>query len=93
MDSAEIATTTDEMEAELYVENGAMMDAKTTYEITRCKDAEMLETETRVPLMAGEVPSHHLVSPRARVTLMKSAGSYHAGTMRGLSADHVTGDH
>ena len=55
MDSAEIATTTDEMEAEMDVEmdaeNGDVMDAKTTDEMTNEKGADIFETETRVPLM------------------------------------------
>ena len=77
---------TNEMEAEMDVEidaeNGDVMDAKTTEEITNEKDAAILDIETRAPLMSGEVPSHHLDSPRIRVRRTKSAGSYHAKTMR-----------
>ena len=47
MDSAEIAKTTEEMEAEIDVvtdaEYGDVMDAKTTAEMTNEKDAEILE--------------------------------------------------
>ena len=89
MGSAEIAMTTDEMEAE----DGDVMDAKTTDEMTNEKDAEVLETERRVPPMNGEVPPHHLDSPRVHVTRTKSAGSYPARSRRGQSADHVKGDH
>ena len=53
MGSAEIARTTDEMEAEMDVvmdaKNGDAMDAKTTDEMTNQNDAEILETETREP--------------------------------------------
>ena len=52
MSSAEIAKTTDEMEAEMDAGNGDVMDAKTTAEMTNEKDAEILETETRVPTMS-----------------------------------------
>ena len=72
MGSAEIERTTDEIEAEMDVvmdaENGGVLDAKTTNEMTNEKDAEILETETRVPHMSGEVPPHNLESPRVRVT-------------------------
>ena len=48
MGSAEIARTTDEMEAEIEVvtdaENGDGMVAKTTNEMTNEKDAEILQT-------------------------------------------------
>ena len=54
MGSAEIAKTTYEMEAEMDVEmdadNGELTDAKTNDEMTDDKDAEILVTETRVPL-------------------------------------------
>jgi len=54
MGSAEIAMTTDEMEVEMDVEmdaeNGDVADAKKTDEMTNYKDAEILVTETRVPL-------------------------------------------
>ena len=54
MGSAEISRTTDEMEAETDVEmdakNGELTDAKTNDEMTGDKDAEILVTETRVPL-------------------------------------------
>ena len=87
MGSAETARTTDEMEAVMDVdmdaENGDVMDANATDEITNEKDAEILETEKRVPLMTGEVHPHHLDSPRVRVTRTKSAGSYTARTRRG----------
>ena len=97
MGSAEIAKTTDEMEAEMDAvidaENGNVMDAKTTAEITHEKYAEILEIETRVPPMSGEVHPPHLDSPRVRVTRMKNAESYPAKTRTGQSADHVNGDH
>ena len=93
---AEIARTTDEMEADMIVvmdaENGDMMDAKTTDDMTNVKDAEILETDTRVPSMSGDVPPHHLDSPRVRVRRTKSAGSYPARTRRSPSADHVNGN-
>ena len=54
MGSAEIAMTTDEMEAETDVkmdaEIGDVMDAKTTDETANGKDAQILDTETCVPL-------------------------------------------
>ena len=62
MGSAEIAMTRDEMETEMDVvmdrengdamdaENGDAMDAKTTNEMTNEKDADIFETEKRVPL-------------------------------------------
>ena len=97
MGRAEIAKTTDEMEAEMDVvmdaENGDVIDATKTAEMTNEKDAEILETETRVPHMSGEVPPHHLDSPRVRVTRTKNAESYPAKTRTGQSADHVNGDH
>ena len=96
MCSAEIAKTTDEMEADMDAVmdagNGDVMEAETTAEMTNEKDAEILETKTRVPPMSGDFPPHHLDSPRVRVTRTKSAGSYHARTCRGPSADHVNGD-
>ena len=62
MGSAEITMTSDEIEAEMDVvmdrengdamdsENGDAMDAKTTNEMANEKDADIFETETRVPL-------------------------------------------
>ena len=54
MCSAEIARTTDEMEAEMDVdmepENWDEMDAKTTDEMTNEKDAYIFKTETCVHL-------------------------------------------
>ena len=81
------------MDNEMDAENGGVMDATTTDEKTSGKDAEILDTETRVPHMTGEVPPHHPDSPRVRVTRTKSAGNYPARTRRGQSADHVNGDH
>ena len=78
MDSAEIAMTTDELEAEMDVEmdaeNGDVMNAKTTDEMTNEKNAKMLKTETREPHMTGEVPPDHPDSPRVRVTRRKAQG-------------------
>ena len=91
MGSAEIAMTRDEMETEMDVvmdrengdamdaENGDAMDAKTTAEMTNEKDAEILEIETRAPHMHGEVPPHHLNSPRVCVERKKSPWSYPQG--------------
>ena len=62
-----------EMNVEIDAENGDVMDTKTTDEMTNETDAEILETETRVPTMSGEVPPHHLDSPRVRVTRTRSA--------------------
>ena len=97
MGSAVIARTADEMEAETDVvidaENCDVMDAKTTDEMTNEKDAEILETKTRAPPMTGEVPPHHLVSPRVCVTRTKSARSYSTKTGRGQSANFLIGDH
>ena len=44
IDSAEIATTIVEMDAEMDADNGDVMDSKTTDEITNEKDAEILDT-------------------------------------------------
>ena len=63
-----------EMDVVMEAENGDVMDAKTTDEMTNVKDAEILETETRVPTMSEDVPPHHLDSPRVRVTRTKAQG-------------------
>ena len=75
MGSVEIAMITADMDVEMDAENGDVLDAKTTDEMTNGRVAEVLEIETRVPPMDGEVPPHHLDSPRVRVTRTKSAGS------------------
>ena len=91
MGSAEIARTTDEMKIEMDVvldaENGDVIDAKTTDEMTKEKDAEILETKTRVPHTNGGVPSSHPVSLRVCVTRMKSGGSLPARTRKGQTSD------
>ena len=78
-----------EREVEMDAENGDVMDAKATDEMTNEKDAEIIETEKCVPLMTRAVPLHHLDSPRVRVMRTTSAESYSASTRRCLSADHV----
>ena len=54
MGSAEIAITTDEMEAEMDV----VMYAETTDEMTNEKDAETRDRDARTPV-SGEVATHH----------------------------------
>ena len=73
MGSAELARTTDQMEAEMYfvmdAENGDVTDTKTTDEMTNDKDAKILDTETRVPTMSGKVPPHHLTRHKVAESL------------------------
>ena len=70
---------------------GDVMDAKTTDKMTSGKDAEIFETETRVPTMTGGVPPHHFDSSRVCVTRSTCAVNSPARTRRGLSSDHVMG--
>ena len=73
MGSAEIAKMTDKTEAErdavTDAENGDVMDAKTTAEMTNERDAEILESETRLPTMSEEVPPHHLTRHKVAESL------------------------
>ena len=49
--------------------------AMTIVAMTDWNDAEILETETRVPPTTGKVSKYHLASPRVRVTLTKNGGN------------------